>query len=91
MSFFGSSIISACVIYFMSKEQIIEEAMKLDEKEREEVVEILLIKTGNGYSPEEIEKRWAEEAERRVDKILSGTAVLHDGEEVMERLRSRKK
>jgi putative addiction module component (TIGR02574 family) len=70
----------------MTKEQIIEEAMRLDEREREQVVETLRLTINHG-TPEEIEKRWADEAERRLDDILNGTSKTLDGPEFMKNLR----
>jgi hypothetical protein len=77
----------------MSKEQIIEEAMRLSDKDREEVAELLLLTRSGGYSPEEIGRLWSEELRRRLLNLKAGNAVLHDGntviEEALSRLRNR--
>ncbi len=72
----------------MSKEQITEQALLLPPEDRERLAELLFL-TLDHSSSEEIEKAWIEEAERRLDKIHNGTAVLLDGNEVMQRMKKR--
>ena len=72
----------------MSKEQIRQEALALSEEDREALAEELLL-TIDRSTPEEIEKAWIEEAEKRVESIRNGTAILHDGPAVMEELREK--
>ena len=76
----------------MSKEQIIEEALRLGELEREQVVETLRLTIRHGSS-EEIDRLWAEELNRRLQNLRAGKAVLHDGDtvitEALSRIRNR--
>jgi putative addiction module component (TIGR02574 family) len=72
----------------MSTEQITQQALALPPEEREKLAELLYL-TLDHSSSEEIEQAWIEEAERRLDKIHNGTAVLLDGNEVMQRMKKR--
>lgn len=72
----------------MSKEQIIEGALALNEEERESLAEELWLSVHHS-SPEEIEKIWIEEVEKRMESVRNGTAILHNGPEVMGELRAK--
>ena len=69
--------------------KLLEEALSLPEEER------LLIATElqNSLEPvatsEEIDAAWRDELVRRVRSIEDGTAVLHDGAEVLRELKSK--
>lgn len=67
-------------------EKILEEAFKLDSKDRALVVE-LSSSEGIG-SPEEVEAAWREEIARRVKSLEDGTAVLHEWDEINEEITS---
>jgi len=72
----------------MSKEQIIEGALGLSEEDREWLAEELWLSIDHS-SPEEIEKAWIKEAEKRMDSVRNGTATLHDGPQVLKELREK--
>jgi hypothetical protein len=71
----------------MSKDQIFQEALTLDERDRELLATQLLLSIHQDDS-EEIERLWIEEAERRLDAILDGRSIPVDGPEFMEKLRN---
>jgi len=48
-----------------------------------------LLKSLNSPSSEEIDRAWAEEAERRLDEIESGTIKAIPGEQVFAKIRKR--
>jgi len=48
-----------------------------------------LLKSLNSPSPEEIDKAWAEESERRIDEIESGKVQTIPGEQVFQEIRKR--
>ena len=62
-------------------------ALELSEDERIRLAEDLYasVEEPDG-TPDEIDAAWAEEITRRLKKLDDGTAVLHDGEEVFQRL-----
>jgi hypothetical protein len=68
-------------------EKILEEAFKLDAKDRALVVAELSHPDANA-TPEEIEAAWREEIARRLRSIDDGTAEMVDGHEVAERIRA---
>ena len=72
----------------MSKDQIKQAALALSEEDREALAEELWLSIDHSTS-EEIEKAWIEEAEKRVESIRNGTAILHDGPTVMKELREK--
>jgi hypothetical protein len=70
-----------------SVEKILEEAFKLDPKDRALVVAELSSSAGIA-TPGEVEAAWREEIARRVKSLEDGTAVLHDWDEVHEEISS---
>jgi len=77
--------LKACFI-FMSREQLIHEALSLPQKEREMLAEELLVSVDR-ISSQEIETLWKAEAERRLDAMLDGSSIPVDGPEFMKKLR----
>lgn len=69
-------------------EKILEEAFKLDEKDRALVVAELSHPDANA-TPEEIEAAWREEIARRLRSIEDGTAEMLEGHEVSARIRAK--
>ncbi len=69
----------------MTKDQIINEAMALDPRERDEVAETLWQFASRG----ELSSDQLTEIRRRMDSLDSGEAVPIPGEEVMRELRQR--
>ena len=68
----------------MKIKEILEEAASLPVEERAQVVDSLLRSLN---PPEaEIDRKWAEEARRRLQEIRSGTAEGASGEEVFEKV-----
>jgi hypothetical protein len=65
-------------------------ALGLEEKERAELARILLLSL-DPTEPEdpEIERQWAEEAERRYQEILQGVVEPIDSDEVFREARAR--
>jgi hypothetical protein len=70
----------------LTKKQIVEAAMSLDEADREEVVDELL-RSLDEPSRAEIESAWVEEIERREQQIERGESKWVPGEESLEALR----
>ena len=74
----------------MSATELLEQVLRLPDAERAEIVSHVLRSLepdDDIIEPEEWDRVWAVEIERRRDQIQSGEAVLLDGEEVMEGLR----
>lgn len=72
-----------------TKEQIIAEALQLDEKERAEMAHQLLVSLEPvAEDPAEIEQAWIEEALRRKAELESGEVESIPGEEVFRRIRA---
>ncbi|MAO65356.1 MAG: hypothetical protein CL666_10190 [Balneola sp.] len=71
----------------MNKEKIQEKALKLPEKERAELAQMLLesLPVENKY---ETEEAWAKELKRRVDQFDSGEGEMTSWEEVSKKARS---
>jgi putative addiction module component (TIGR02574 family) len=72
----------------MTAEEIIAEALKLPRDAREDVVRQLLLNIDPGeenLSPEEWEKAWVTECERRLADLRSGKVKAVPGEEVFAR------
>ncbi len=69
-------------------EKLAEEAMQLPYDERASLVEKLL-KSLNVPTRADIDRRWAEEAERRVEEIDRGDVTAIDGEQVFREIRDR--
>ena len=68
-------------------EKVLEEALKLDPKDRALIVAELSHPDANA-SPEEVEAAWREEIACRLKSIEDGTAELVDGHEVSQRIRA---
>jgi putative addiction module component (TIGR02574 family) len=71
-----------------TNDRVIEEALSLPVDVRLNLVEKLLTSL-NLPIDEEIERLWAEEAERRVSQIEEGKTKLVPGEEVFSRIRAK--
>ncbi len=69
-------------------EKLAEDALTLPDDDRAALADVLLrsLKTPAGA---EVDRLWAEEAERRVKEIDDGTVTLLDGHEVMQEARVR--
>ncbi len=67
---------------------VVDEALSLPAEIRISLVEKILVSL-NLPTRTEIDKLWAEEAERRVAEIDSGNVELRPGEEVFSRIRKR--
>ncbi len=65
--------------------RVFEEALALSDSEREELVEVL----SRSLQPVEISEQWRTELARRIEKIESGEAVLHDAESHVRMLRAK--
>jgi putative addiction module component (TIGR02574 family) len=65
-----------------------EKILSLPYEDRIYLVEKLL-KSLNSPSPEEIDKAWAEESERRINEIESGKVQTIPGEQVFQEIRKR--
>ena len=79
----------------MSAAEIIEAALKLDQHERQLVVEELTASLHSSFASPEIEAAWTDEIQRRSTEIDSGNAVLRDWpevrDEVLAELRERRR
>lgn len=71
-----------------SHERLVEEALSLPADDRLKLVEKLLTSLNLPIS-DDVERLWAEEAERRVAQIEKGKARLIPGEEVFARIREK--
>lgn len=71
-----------------TNDRVIEEALSLPADARLRLVEKLLTSL-NLPIDEEINRLWAEEAERRVSQIEEGKAKLIPGEEVLRNIRTK--
>ena len=69
-------------------DRVVEEALSLPADIRLSLVEKLL-KSLNLPIDEEIDRLWAEEAERRVSQIEEGTVKLISGREVFDKIRAK--
>ena len=69
-------------------EKLAEEALALQDDDRAALVEVLLRSLAPSGG-EEIDRLWAEEAEKRVREIEDGTVTLLDGSEVFREIRDR--
>ena len=69
-------------------DRVIDEALSLPADARLDLVDKLLASL-NLPVDEEIDRLWAEEAERRVSQIEAGEARLVPGEEVFEKIRAK--
>jgi len=71
-----------------TNDRVVEEALSLPADVRIALVEKLL-RSLNLPVDEDIDRLWAEEAERRVAQIAEGTAELVPGEEVFAKIRAK--
>ena len=71
-----------------TNDRVIEEALSLPADVRMDLVEKLL-RSLNLPVDEDIDRLWAEEAERRVAQIAEGKAELVPGEEVFAKIRAK--
>jgi hypothetical protein len=74
--------------------KLYEQAMQLDECEREVLLRLLTNATqgdeeNNGWASPEIEKAWREECDRRVEAMDRGDMELIPADEVFRRARAR--
>jgi hypothetical protein len=69
-------------------EKLAEDALTLPDDDRAALADVLL-RSLRSPASEEIDRLWAEEAERRVREIEDGTVELLDGHAVMQEARAR--
>ena len=74
----------------MSTQQIVREAMALPPEERAKLADKLLASLDT-EAQNEIDRAWAEEAERRVDEFDAGKMQAEDVETVIDAMRKRKR
>ncbi|HUI43672.1 MAG TPA: addiction module protein [Terriglobia bacterium] len=72
----------------MSVEELENEALKLERRERARLAEKLLSSL-EALSPAEAERLWADEALRRLEEIEQGKATSRPAEDVLREARSR--
>jgi hypothetical protein len=70
----------------MSREQIIHEALSLNDKDRERLADELLVSVDR-LAPGEVEKIWIEEAQRRLEAMENGNSTPLNGPQFMQKLR----
>jgi putative addiction module component (TIGR02574 family) len=72
----------------MTREALLQEALKLPHKERADVAAELLasLDAEPAEDPAEVEKAWAAEIERRARRVLAGESAGTPWEEVKQRL-----
>ena len=69
-------------------EKLAEDALTLSDDDRAALADVLL-RSLNAPGREEIDRLWADEAERRVKEIDDGAVTLLDGNEVIQEARAR--
>lgn len=67
--------------------QIEREALGLEPAERARLAQRLIVSLDDSSDPD-VERLWLEEAERRLDELLAGTAVARPADDVMRRARA---
>lgn len=72
----------------MSKEQVLEQALSLDYKDRADIAQ-RLIRSLEHLSPEETEQAWLEVAVRRVEELRGGKGRGRSVKEVLRDVESR--
>jgi putative addiction module component (TIGR02574 family) len=72
----------------MTRQEIYEAALKLDLRDRAELAHELL-RSLDELSPEEIERLWLDEAERRLRELEEGRVQPIPGEQVLAEARAR--
>ena len=70
----------------LQTKEILDDALQLPDKEREQLVDELSASLHSGFSSAEIEQSWASEIERRSSEIETGKAVLRDWDEVRDEI-----
>lgn len=75
----------------MTRNAVLEEALKLSLKERADVAVKLLASLDDEESenPEEVERAWGAEIERRARRVLSGGSAGSPWEEVKQQIENR--
>ena len=75
----------------MTREALLQEALKLSRRERADVAAELLASLDDELteSPQELEKAWAAEIERRARRVLAGESKGVPWDEVKERVERR--
>jgi putative addiction module component (TIGR02574 family) len=75
----------------MTRNAVLEEALKLSSKERADVaVELLASLDDQEWEdPEEVERAWGAEIERRARRVLSGGSAGSPWEDVKQRIENR--
>lgn len=63
-------------------ERLADEIRQLPPEEQEQLLDVLLHLANSAFDPE-IEKAWIEEAERRLDRYISGGTAGSDAKEVL--------
>jgi len=72
--------------------QVLDEALRLPIEERADVAAELLRSLDEAdaaLSPEEVERRWAEEITRRAERAVRGESVGRDADQVLSSLESK--
>lgn len=70
-------------------DEILDRALKLPEAERRYLAEKLRETVNEQEPPADLSPAWREEIARRLERMDRGTAVLHDGEQLLEELLSK--
>jgi putative addiction module component (TIGR02574 family) len=70
----------------LQAKEILDAALQLPDKEREQLVDELSASLRGGFASMEIEQSWASEIERRSAEIDTGKAVLRDWDEVRDEI-----
>lgn len=75
----------------MTREALLQEALKLPRHERADVAAELLASLDDEFTddPQELEKAWAEEIERRARRVLAGESAGAPWDEVKRRVERR--
>ncbi len=75
----------------MTRETVLQEALRLPRRERADVAAELLASLDNDLTddPQELEKAWAAEIERRARRVLAGESPGTPWEDVKQRIEGR--
>lgn len=75
----------------MTREALLQEALRLPRRERADVAAELLASLDDELTddPQELEKAWAAEIERRARRVLAGESAGSPWEDVEQRIRTR--
>jgi len=74
----------------VTRKEITQEALSLPLEERAMLADALL-RSMNAPDSEDVNRRWAEVARRRLDELRKGTVRAVSGDEIFDRIRSRYK